>query len=55
VHRVLLYVFSILQFISFVTIVIIMTRKKETMKNYEPYLGAIYKDLRYESHRIART
>jgi hypothetical protein len=37
-----------------VAVVIIMTRKNETMKKIEPYFGQVYEALKYEDVRLAR-
>ena len=43
-HRVLIYFFFGLQVYSSVTVIFIMTRKKETMQRIKPYAGALYEN-----------
>ena len=48
VHKILLYVFFVLQAIAFLTVSIIMTRKTKTMDEISPKFGALYKTLKYD-------
>jgi len=50
VHRVSLYSFAVLFALSFLTVIIIMTRKAVTMETMKPRFGSLYDSLNYEGN-----
>jgi len=50
VHRVSLYSFAVLFALSFLAVIIIMTRKAVTMETMKPRFGSLYDSLNYEGN-----